>query len=489
MRHGTAAAQTLSAVNASIEMIGRSVAPQPYPDTEAGWRQRYNALIDAYEQGDYSAADVRSLHLFKAEDTDGKEVDIARRLFSYFRFICDVDARALIGPKGLTLEAPDWVDDQMLADAERVWARSKLRQKLGRWARLTAVTGDYYVEAVRTNAAAPFGTKLVGYPADWVTPVYDELGDELVRVDIDFIYLDEPAPNQTALSEAIQHSYRRVIDRDFVEVFIDGKSQGKKPHYAGRVPAVHLYWTPWLAPEHSLSAAHGADASTHRLDSLVAQVGAISNRFADPKLVVKGAKVEAGADLSFGRVISGLPTDGDAYYLEAGAAALGPILEVAREVMNHIRETAPEFLFADAKAAESGTARSFKAAALEMKIGEVREHWLSALAEITGVAVAMGRNETYKPDAHALHIDAASFIQPNLDAEVQMLVSARPMLLKRDVVRRLQALGLASTDLTVEDYVQALDDEQAMAGGPVNDGNQGPGGSDPVGGSADSTPA
>lgn len=470
MRSSTSSSRTSTSIDGQIDAIGRALPSEPYPSTEAAWRDRYLSLINAYEQGAYTDGEVRADHLFAAIDDSGKEIDIARRLFGFFRFITDVDARALIGPKGLTLEVEEPGPAALLAEGEAVWRRSKLAQKVITWATLTAAEGDYYLEAVRTNNAAPFDTKIVGYPPEWVTPVYDEFGHDLIRIEVDFIYLDEPAPGAFALTEATQHSYRRIIDRTHVEVFRDGKSEGKKPHYAGVVPVVHLTWKPWMGPEHSLPAAHGLDAAIARLNSFAAQVGAISNRYADPKTVVTGARVGSSDDIGlFGRILSISSPDAKVTYLEAGAAALGPILDVMREVIQHVRETAPEFLFADSAASESGTARSYRASALEMKIGEARNLILPAIAEITGIAVAMDNNAVYRPEAYPFCVDAAPFIRPDVDGEVQTLVSAAPYLLRADIVRRLQSLGIASDDLTVEAYLKAKEDESAMAGGPVMD--------------------
>ena len=470
MRGSSFAGTTTNDVNAQIEAIGRAVPSEPYPSTEAGWRERYFSLQRAYEHGEYGDGEVKAAHLWAARGDDGKVIDIARRLFGFFRFICDVDARALIGPKGLTLEVEGADDAALLAKGEAVWRRSRLKQAVRRWARLTAVCGDFYVEAVRDSATAPFRTRMVGYPADWVTPQYDDTGERLISVEIAFVYMETPAANTPALRSAVQHSYRRVIDAERVTVYVDDKVVSSQPHYVGRAPVVHMMWAPWIAPEHSLPAAHGLDAAVARLDSFAAQMGAVANRYADPKTVVTGATVGAGGDLgAFGRIISAPNPDAKVAYLETAATAVGPLLDVMREIMAHIRETAPEFLFADATATESGTARAYKAAALEMKIGEVRGHWFAALAEITGIAVAMDDNAIYDPERYPFDIDAAPFIQPDVDAVVQTLVSASPYLLKRDVVRKLQAIGLADDDMSVDDYVTALMDEVSRAAGPTLD--------------------
>lgn len=473
MRQAAGSSASNTAAAGQIETIGRALPAEPYPQTEQGWRDRYHELYRAYEQGNYSDADVKREHLFSAKDDDGKEIDVARRLFAFFRFIVDVDTRALLGPKGLMLEVEgegtaDAAANALQAAGEAVWRRSRIEQNAVVWATICATTGDYWLEAVRTNAAPPFDTKIVGYPPEWVTPTYDEMGVELLRVEVSFIYMDAVAPDAFALSSMVQHSYRRVVDKEGVEVFRDGKSEGKRPHNLGVVPMGHCKWKPWMGPEHSLPAAHGLDAAVSRMNSFVGQVGAISNRYADPKLFITGATVGAGSDLGvFGRVISTAKTDADAKYLEAGGQALGAILDVIKEVIAHVRDTAPEFLFADASASESGTARSYKASALEMKIAEARSQILPAIAEVTGMAVAMDDNAIYRHEAYPFCVEAAPFIRPDVDGEVQTLVLAAPWLMKRDIVKRLQRLGLASSDMDVDAYLTALEEEKAMAGGPT----------------------
>lgn len=450
----------------TIASLTRDRSVSPYPSTTAEWRDRYDALLRAYEQGNYSDAEVKADKLFQANDDSGKLIDMARRLFGFFRFITDVDAWAIVGPKGLTLETDDVAPVGALLAGELVWRRTRIAQVVGHWARMTACQGDYYVEAVRQSSTPPYRVKLVGYLASDVVPVYDVTGTELVSVTIETVYTDGGD-----YDDAVKHTYKREVDAVEVVEYVDGKETSRAPHRAGRVPVVHLSWTPWIAPDHGLPAAHGLDAAIARLNSFAGQVGAIGNRYADPKTVIRGATVGSSSDLGlFGRVISGLPADGGVEYLEPRLSAIPPLLDALREVIQHIRETAPEFIFAESSAAESGTARSYRAAALEMKIGEVRNRWLPAIAEITGVAVAMDQGRAYDEAVDAFEVQAAPFIAPNVMQEVDVLMAAQSYLRRADIVERLQSLGIASDALTVEQYLAALDDERMASGGPVIDG-------------------
>lgn len=431
-----------------------------YPQNEQQWRERYERLWHAYLLGDYSVGDAKRYHLFRALDEDGKEIDFVRRTFAFYRFIVDTDVRGFLGQAGLTLEI-DGTRREDLAQGEGVWRRSGLRQRLPTWLRMCAAMGDYWLESVRM---ADGTVQIVGYDPRCVTPRYDtETGTRLEAVVVEMHYIDELLTTG-GLSDgtATPHTYVRRIDTSGVEEIVDGRSTGVKPHNLGAVPLVHLRWTPWDQPEHSLPAPHGIDQAVMRLDSFATQVGAVANRYGNPILMVKGARLGAGSNAGlFGRIFNAVPADADVKYVEAGATAIGPILDVMREVMIHVRETSPEFLFAESSAQESGEARSYRASAFEMKVNEARQVNLPELEAITAMAVAMERNEQHVDGRYPFRIDTSPVLPRNLIADLDVLERAAPYMTRADQVRYLQARGIISRDEDPEQYALKVADETA----------------------------
>lgn len=444
----------------------RPIPVDVYPQNEQEWRERYERLWLAYLLGDYSSADAKRYHLFRALDENGKEIDFVRRIFAFYKFIVDTDVRGFLGASGLTLEiedggAEDGASKAVLVEGEDVWRRSKMAACLPLWVRMTAALGDYWLESVRLEDGT---IEIVGYDPRCVTAIYDtETGRRLLEVRVELHYLDGPLQTPGGIQEGTTaHTYTRIIDRTGIQEVHDGKEGPKRPHNLGVVPMVHLRWTPWDQPEHSLPAPHGIDQAVMRLDSFATQVGAIANRYGNPILAVIGARIGAGSDAGmFGRVFSGIPVDADVKYVEAGATAVGPILDVLKEVIAHVRETSPEFLFSESGAQESGEARSYRASAFEMKIAEARQVNLGELAEVTAMAVAMQRQEVHVPGRYPFEVEGSPILPRNLVAEIDVLERIQGWITKADRVRRLQAIGIVGVDVDPEEYALQVDDETA----------------------------
>jgi hypothetical protein len=446
---------------------GRYRDTSVYPTTEEGWADRYDRLWCAYLGEPYDQSEITAWHLFRALDTNGNEIDVTKRTFDLVRFIVDTDVGGLLGGK-VVLETPK--DNPgakaLLPEGEAVWKRSGVGVQIERWGKGTAALGDYYIEAVRMKGTKPYRTTLCGYDPRNVTPIYDgETGTRLVGAIVQTQYQDPPTVRgDGTVEEGAIHTYRRELDETEIRVFRDNKpvpeESGK--HGLGVPPIVHVQWAPWTEPDHGLPASVGLDAAVMRLDSLITQFGAVANRDGNPILVLKGAKVGDATDMKqFGRIVSGVPIDGDLFYAEAAGTGMTQMLAGIVAILDHIEKTAPEFLFAS-EGATSGEARSYKAAAFENKIGNARMRFFGALCTVTAYAVLLDRDAAYDPDVELFCIDAPPILPRNVRAELEGIYTyAKDDIKKADRVRHLQRLGLVDPTMDPDAYAAESDDEQA----------------------------
>lgn len=429
----------------------------PYPDNEDGWKNLYDFRWQCFLQYPYSADTQKKEHLFRAFDDQGNEIDQTRRLFRFFGFICETDARALAPV--LVLEGRD------LPAGEAVWRRSRLSEQFGVWAYELTVLGDGWVEAVRMSPKPPYKTRLVHYDPRHVTPFYDvETGTELERLEIEIDYMDRPLQDGIP-GEETTHSYRRVLTRTRIEVYRNGEliPAESGEHGLGEVPAVQLRCIPWDRSGHSLCAASGVERALMFMDSLVTQGKAIGTRWANPTTIYYGFKVgDPSSAAAFGRVINGAPEKGRAEHLEAKTASIDQLLKLHQEIAAHIREVSPEFLFSDSGARESAEARSLRGNAFEAKMLDMRGRNYSALCRAIGMAVAMEERQRWDPDRYdRFRIDAPPVLPRNVKAELEALDLVRNDLKRSDRVRHLQRLGLVDATVDPEKYAAEVQDEQA----------------------------
>lgn len=442
-----------------------------YPDTELGWTDRYNRLYDCYLGHPYDVSEVKAYHLFRALDDRNEEIDCTKRVSTLYKFIVDTDVGGVLGGK-LTLEVEDGEDAaattgsqdaeilalraQLLMEGESVWKRSGFHTHVENWVRMCAVLGDHYVEAVRTSSVKPYNTTLVGYDARNVCPVYDaNTNTKLIKVIITNSYFDEPTVGDNGtVNEGALHTYRREVDAVNIKVWVDGAPvpELSGPHGLGAIPVVHLQWTPFVSPDHGLPAAVGIDQAVMAVDSMLTQCKAIYNRYANPIGFIQGAQAENSDFTKFGRFITGLPAEGKIGYLEAGGSMVGEITSTITAILEQITKTEPEFLFADS-ASTSGEARSYKAAAFENKIGNARMRIFHGLAEVTGYAVLLERDQAVDPNVCLFGIDAPPILPRNQKSELDMIVSVKDSLTSGDFVRHLQRLDIISSHEDPEAYV------------------------------------
>ncbi|KKM20479.1 hypothetical protein LCGC14_1645040 [marine sediment metagenome] len=453
--------------------------PLNYPQGHEEWVAWYNFRFDAYVGQPYTTEQVINLRGFRALDESGEIIGIMQRVTRDVQHVVDTDAQALAGrewmleiddPDGsaATGDSPEAI--ARLEAGKAVWSRSKVQEEKGSWARVGASLGDIMFEPVRTNGKAPFETKIVAYDPRHVRLEYDDAtGTVLEKATITIPFFD--APDISAMGEVVDaptgHVYQRILTWEDITETLDGKDTGQSgPHKLGVVPMVHLPFIKYVEPDHGLWAASGLDMALVLIDSLMTQVQAIGNRFANPILAAIGVKVEAGADLlKVGRIASGIPLGGDLKYVEATMTGLATLLAAAQAELEQVRETLPEFLFTESGANSSGSALNFRAAAFVLKMNEVRGRWYSGFARLVEMAVALDENRALDETDTMLKVTSQPVLPVNVESELKVINEARDKggLLQADYVGHLKRLGIVPANVDAAQYAEAVKAEAAGA--------------------------
>lgn len=433
-----------------------------FPQTHEEWLERYSWLEDAYLGEAYSQGDVTALHLFRALDTAGDEIATTRRLTRDVQHVVDTDAQAL--SQGLVLEL-DGDDAKRLAEGAAIWRAGGTTEQVGTWARRCVSLGDVFIEPVRRQEKRPYGVRLIGYDPRQVRTVYDDqTGTVIVEATITTDYYEPPKPGES-VRDQVAHAYRRVLTPTEIAVTLDGEpvEEESGPHGLGVVPLAHAQCIPWTDPDHGLWAAVGLESALAYVDSVLTQAFAVGNRYGNPLLVVRGAKLTATSDVhKFGRVISGVPADGSVEIVEASLEQIRALLAAADQARAMARETLPEFLFTDAGASASGRALNFRASAFAAKVRDMRDRFYGALTTATAYAVAMEADRPYDPDDAAFRVDAPPALPVNTAEEVEVLhgILDHDGLTHADYVRHLQRLGIVPRDADPDEYAIATLDQR-----------------------------
>ena len=459
---------------ASSVSLRKFAAPQSHEE----WVDRYGWLHSAYIGEPYTTTDMKALGLFRALDPNGDVIAETTRLTRDIQHVVDIDAQALAG-NTLTLDLAEGRSNEADRTAGlNVWRRSRLQRLKGRWARWCASMGDVMLEAVRTKAEAPYDVKIVAYDPRMVRVEYDlETGTEIERAVIVVPHFSAPTltSDGVPLYDGRLHVYIRTLTRDAITVTYDGKPVAEESgvHGLGVVPLVHLPFVPYVDPCHGLWAAPGLEQSLALVDSLLTQVGAIGNRYASPMWVAKGFTIADGSDIGkVGRVLSGVPADGDFRPVEANLGGVVALLKAAQEAREMARSSLPEFLFSEAGANASGSSLSFRAASFVAKMSEVRGRWYPGLAEVTEMAVAMERGAEFDPLEPLFEVTAPPILPVLLQSELTSIheVWQNGGLLREDYIGHLQRLGIVRAGVDAAQYAADTEEEQTAAAAAAQPG-------------------
>ena len=431
-----------------------------YPRTHDEWVDLYGWLRDAFVADPYDTSDLKGLHLFRALDDNGDEIAVATRVVQDAQHIINADARALSGGERVTLEAGD--GDADLTRAEAIWKRSHVDTQVADWALRCAMLGDLHLEAVRDRDGT---ARIVSYHPGCVRVDYDVVDPtRIVRAVITIRYFDTPEVSPDGVMSDPQsgpgHLYQRVLTEDTITAHRDGVLlvEESGAHGLGCVPLVHVPFQVIDEPEHGLSAAWQAWRAIAVADSIIAQLHATLNRYADPKVIIKGARLDTGSTgLQFGRWLHGLPSDADVSYLEPSMAGCSSALEVLTAVRAVIRE-APEFLFTDAGANASGTALSYRAASFLEKMRPIRARFFAGIATAIQLCDELERGTVHDNDRTMYLVDGMPILPIIRSDEVRTLLEIRQAngMTDADFIRHLQRLDYIDAKHDPDEYAERV---------------------------------
>ncbi|MEL6344719.1 MAG: phage portal protein [Myxococcota bacterium] len=459
--------------------------PLRLPQHHEEWVDRYQYLLDAHNGENYRTEMVEALQLFRAIDEMGDVIARARRLHRDLVFVVEVAVSALDIPS-LTLVDVEGADPEAQQLARQIWKRSQPAEFGDVWATLLTVTGDVFIEPVRMSATPPYQTRLCSHDPRTVYCEYDDqLGVTLERAVITHQVLGPATVDAygTVSELGALMTYQRDLNDTRIEeatignrrARLDDGSEGPLErvdeevptlHGLGAVPLVHLRCIPIAEPEHSLPITHAMHRALAECDSLMSQISAVADRYANPKLVIKGAQVDQKTKLTlFGRIINlfgGKVEHADAFYLEARLDALKVISDRLEGLLKDVRATMPEFLFSGGTSNLSAEALELLATRFETKYRNLRKRIYGGLEKALAMAVAMERNGPYDPEAHPVTLQGPPLLPANVKARLEEIKTSKDMglLLREDAVRHLQALDLIPDDVDPEEYVRRLDEER-----------------------------
>lgn len=452
-----------------------------YPATHAGWINRYQFLIDAYHGETYTQQQIKELSLFRALDDDGKVIALTRRLHRDIQYLVDT-ARDALALGEVRLQRAEGASDADYETALKIWDRSGVDSQGSVWSFLLACCGDLYIEAARVEAGSQ-AVSLISYPPQNVFLEYDHTtGRRITRATITSDFLGEAEVDaQGNVTEAgALYTYQRTLTADSIEVTSklppspEGRQQAELdaaasgPHGLGVVPVVHIRCIPTVYPEHSLPVTHGLERGLAEVDSLASQISAVGDRFGNPKPYLFGAKLGDGSAISrFGRWINAWGNGSDkitAGYLEPSMSGIAQLQEALQRLIADIRITFPEFLFlgGGSTANLSADALRLLATRYETKYRDIRSRLYHGLERALAIGVALENRAEYDPERHPVRIDGPPLLPTDKKSELEALQLAVNLggVSRVDIVRATQALQLATSEASAEDYARLIAEEE-----------------------------
>jgi hypothetical protein len=415
------------------------------PTTETSWKARYEWLFDRILQAPYRPADLKALHMFRALDSDGNEMDVSRPVCGAVGFVARVGGRALAGEQ--VLNADETLPPQRRRQAaelgQRIWRRSRWGSRAGTLGLNCAGAGDGFLEAVRLSGSPPYRSAIVVRDPRNVSLVYDAAGLEIERAIIEVKTFEPNSQTLQATTDSPLHVYKRILTKNRIEVYRDGKLvvDESGDHGLGVVPLVHVpFLTIGSEYEHGYGAAHGLEWAAAIVDSGWGQSKAIAVRYANPTHVFSGVRVNDDSYGRFGRSLA-MPQGARAEVLEASLSQIGPILDTIKQVMEGKSYEYPEYLFASAGANASGEALRMLGTAYVNKYKGIRAALYREIARATEMAAMLDLDRPYE-EIGLYEVTADPLLPTDVPSKVAVLVQAADYLKPEDITRELQALGV-----------------------------------------------
>ena len=449
-----------------------------YPDTHQAWQERYQLLLDLAHGCDYSRELVRDEQAFRAFDDNGEIIAYTRAYYRERLFVLNTGVSALALGE-LTLNPAEGASTEEVDRAEAIFKRSEIGDD---WAFTYAAAGDLYMEPARADAGS-MDVTIIPYPPQNVVPVYGMVHRKrLERVTITSGIMDDPLVdaegNVVEMGEHYVH--QRMVDRTQIKVSarlpnddegreqerVDAAASGS--HGLGICPVVHARCMPASYPEHSFPITHGMDRGLMLADSLITQIKAVGDRYANPRMYLFGAKLGSDSDISlFGRILNifggSSKTPIEAGYLEPTMTGIKEMREQLAALLDDIRLTFPEYLFNGGSTANvSAEALQLLATQYERKYLALRSRLYGAIEKALAIGVAMEMGREYDPERHPITIEGPPLLPANILKRLQELAAAKDMgaVTSTDIVRHSQALGIASPEMDAEDYAALVAEEQ-----------------------------
>ena len=452
-----------------------------YPDSHQAWQDRYQLLLDLAHGNDYTQDVVKQESLFRAFDDAGEVIGMTRAYYRDRLFVIEVAVAALaIGELVLNPSELEGVTEDEVERAKAIWKRSEPDDD---WSLTLAAAGDLFIEAARADADSDQVT-LIAHPVQNTVPVYGMVHrSRLERVTITSSVVDDPQVDYqgNVTESATTYTHQRTLDRQEISVAavyppdaegqeqrrVDERASG--PHRLGVVPLVHARCIPAAYPEHSLPATHGMDRGIMLADSLMSQIKAVGDRFANPTPYLFGANLGGNDSMisRFGRWLNIFGGDGkvqpEVGYLEPTMAGIAELREQLSELLAEIRATLPEFLFNTKSIANtSSDALQLLATQYERRYGAIRSRLYRALEKALAIGVALELGRPYDPARHPVVLEGPPLLPANVLKKLQELALAKDLgaLSHVDAVRHSQALGLASPEEDAADYAALVAEDQ-----------------------------
>lgn len=462
-----------------------------YPDTHQGWQDRYQLLLDLAHGMDYSRELVRDEQAFRAFDDNGKVIAYTRAYYRERIFVLNTAVSALALGE-VTLNPVEGASAEEFEKAEAIFKRSGIGDD---WAFTFAAAGDLYMEPARADAGSMEVT-IIPYPPQNVIPVYGMVHrTRLERVTITSGVVDDPLVdaegNVTEMGNHYVH--QRTVDRQKIEVKArlpddaEGKEQARVDaaasgaHGLGVCPVVHARCMPASYPEHSFPVTHGLDRGLMLADSLITQIKAVGDRYANPRMYVFGAKLADDSDISlFGRILNIFGGSNknpiEAGYLEPTMAGIAELREQLAALLDDIRGTFPEYLFNGSTANLSAEALQLIATNYERKYKAIRRRLYGALEKALAIGVALEMGREYDPNNHPAEIEGPPLLPANVLQRLQELASAKDLgiITHVDLIKRGQALGMGDPEADPAEYATLINEEEMGRATALMDGDLDP---------------
>ena len=463
-----------------------------YPDSHQAWADRYQLLLDLAHGDDYARDLIKQEQLFRAFDDAGEVIGYTRAYYRDRMFVLSVAVSALaIGE--VTLNPVEGIPEAEVERAKAIWKRS---QPDDDWSMTLVAAGDLFLEPARADAGSDEVT-IISHPPQNTVPVYGMVHRaRLERVTVTSAVVDDPVVDYSGnvTEAATTYTHQRRLDRTEITVTatyppdsegeeqkqVDEKASG--PHRLGAVPLVHVKCIPASYPEHSLPVTHGMDRGIMLADSLISQIKAVGDRFANPKPYLFGAKLGDDSAYSlFGRILNIFGGSGkqqiEAGYIEPTMTGIKELREQLAELLAEIRATLPEFLFNGKSTANiSAEALQLLATQYERRYSAIRTRYYKALEKALAMGVALELRRPYDPDRHPVTIEGPALLPANIKLQLEAMQLAKDLggLSVVDIVKGTQALGLADREVDAEDYAELVAEEQ-MGAAQALMGTDGPG--------------